>query len=492
MKFIKYMAVITAVLAMTSCDDWLGNKPKGYTIPETYQDYQKLMSSQYLLNTLDPYLVYFTDDPMLVAKGETTVEWFEYIGKDDSERNIFSFQKGDVYTPGNSDPIWEDAYSNIFTYNAVINNVSASSGGSDADKKRLRAQALVGRAFEYLCLVNVYGKHYDANTAATDYGVPLVLTEEVGGKVYTRNTVAEVYKQIESDLLEAKDNLPESTSFPFYPTQKACCSLLARMYLYMGNYDEALKYADMIVADKNNISLIDYSKYKKIDGTQWRNVVTDDKNETQFPDGQYGFTSPEHLYTRYMSSHVFNAVAESDDLRAAFAKHIDADKAEKDLREYLFYRTDRMDRGSGFEMFEGYTIYTAWIQINIGTSIPEMLLTAAECEARVGSTAKAIDYLNTLRAMRVKNFTAYNAADYTDRTKALTLVLDERRLEFAMIGFMRYVDLKRLNTDPNFAKTIIHKVGDETWELPANDMRYIMPVPQNVLEYNPNMPQYER
>ena len=61
-----------------------------------------------------------------------------------------------------------------------------------------------------------------------------------------------------------------------------------------------------------------------------------------------------------------------------------------------------------------------------------------------------------------------------------------------MIGYMRYVDLRRLNKEPQFAKTIVHKVGNEKWELPANDPRYIMPVPQNVLEYNPDIPQYER
>ena len=76
---------------------------------------------------------------------------------------------------------------------------------------------------------------------------------------------------------------------------------------------------------------------------------------------------------------------------------------EADLREDLFFRADCMNRGAGMEYFKGYTIYTAWIQINAGTSIPEMLLTAAECEARIGTTAKAIGYLNTLRASRIRN-----------------------------------------------------------------------------------------
>lgn len=492
MKTIKYITIACAIISLASCDDWLGNKPKGYTIPETYADYQKLMANQSLFNGLDPYLVYFTDDPMLVDKKETTVEWFEYIGLKDPQRNIFSFKPGQIYTPGNSDPIWEDAYSNIFNYNAVINNVLNSTGGSDTDKSRLHAEALVGRAYEYLYLVNIYGKHYDATTAATDYGVPLVLSEEVGDIKYKRHTVAEVYQQIKEDLETASSSLSDNTSYSFYPTKNACYSLMSRMYLYMGNYSESLKYANMIISVPENIELIDYKKYKKIDGTQWRCIVTDDNNKTQFPDGQYGFQSPEHIYTRYIRNHTFNSVCESEDLRQAFAKNTNNEQDEVDMREELFFRADQMDRGAGMEYFKGYTIYAAWININAGTSIPEMLLTAAECEARVGSTSKAIEHLNTLRAYRIKNHIPYNAADYTDKDKVLELVLDERRCEFAMIGYVRYVDLRRLNIDPRFAKTIIHKVGNDTWELPANDKRYIMPVPQNVLEYNPGIPQYER
>lgn len=70
MKITKYIAIACAILSLASCDDWLGNKPKGYTIPETYADYEKLISSQYLINVLDPYLVYFTDDPMMVEKAK--------------------------------------------------------------------------------------------------------------------------------------------------------------------------------------------------------------------------------------------------------------------------------------------------------------------------------------------------------------------------------------------------------------------------------------
>ena len=49
-----------------------------------------------------------------------------------------------------------------------------------------------------------------------------------------------------------------------------------------------------------------------------------------------------------------------------------------------------------------------------------------------------------------------------------------------------------MNRESWFAKTITHSAGNEgTWTLPANDPRYILPVPESVTSFNP-MPEYER
>ena len=51
-----------------------------------------------------------------------------------------------------------------------------SKNGTNAEKMAIRAEALVHRADAYLALVNVYGKPYNAATATTDQGVPLLTT----------------------------------------------------------------------------------------------------------------------------------------------------------------------------------------------------------------------------------------------------------------------------------------------------------------------------
>ena len=48
----------------------------------------------------------------------------------------------------------------------------------------------------------------------------------------------------------------------------------------------------------------------------------------------------------------------------------------------------------------------------------------------------------------------------------------------------RYIDLKRLNRDARFAKTVTHATAEGTFTLPANDAKYVLPIPPKVLRFN--------
>lgn len=488
MKKIIYFIFIVSGLLLQGCDDFLDVKPKGFTIPELTGDYERLLNSQEIQNVLDNYPVYITDDILLCDEGAGgDMNGFEFKGIDESKRNLYTFQHGQVFTPGNNDQIWNGAYSNIFTYNAVANNVMSATDGTEADKKHLRGEALVGRAFEYLNLVNVYAKHYDEKTAASDFGVPIVLSEEVGSTAtYTRNTVAEVYQRIEDDLNEAVGLLKDKVSNSYHPTKSIAYAFLSRVYLYKGDYDKALTNANKAL--EINKELIDYKPYKAIKG-QWRHIVLADDETQTFPEEA---KSLENIYTRqfWNSNNLFKAICASKDLLDTFESQL-APGAE-DMRLKLFFFDGAMDPGSGMQYFPGFQMYAPYITVCSGLSTPEIYLIAAECEARIGSVAKALGHLNTLRDMRIKNNVQYVNIPEKTREEALKLVIDERRREFVFNGLFRLIDLKRLNRESWFAKTITHSADGETWTLPPNDPRYIMPVPENVLDYKPDMPQYER
>ncbi|MGY6541709.1 hypothetical protein, partial [Vibrio parahaemolyticus] len=67
--------------------------------------------------------------------------------------------------------------------------------------------------------------------------------------------------------------------------------------------------------------------------------------------------------------------------------------------------------------------------------------------------------------------------------EALDLILKERRKELVTRG-LRWQDLKRLNRDGHFQQTLKRSIGENTYELPANDPRYVLPIPSYVINFN--------
>lgn len=133
-----------------------------------------------------------------------------------------------------------------------------------------------------------------------------------------------------------------------------------------------------------------------------------------------------------------------------------------------------------------------YIRANLALNNMEVILTAAECYAREGGTenlAEAARLYNLLRDHRIENNVHVT---FANADEALVKVLEERRREFAFLGIYRFVDLKRLNKESRFQKTITHSADGQIWTLPPNDNRYIIPIPPVVKGFRPDLPDYER
>lgn len=457
-------------------------KPKGFTIPEYFNDYEKIMNYAQLAKAGDRYPVVLTDD--IQYSGLDSVNSLSGVGE--STRRLFTFQHGDIFEEGgrDKDGIWETSYQRIYAFNTVINNIMNVTDATEYDKRRLKGEALVGRAFEFLTMVSVYAPAYDPSTAATDYGIPLIVSEDVGNLSYKRNTVAEVYDKIQADLADALPNLLDFTSNSFKPGKNVGFAFRARMYLYMGKYEEALKDAKQSLA--LNSELVDLNDY----GIKPGNVAIG--RITQLPELMVpypeGIHNPENIYVRYAPAvFAFNGNAfASQDLLSVYEK--DIGPGEVDMRRALWF-SDNSFRTSSFP---GRTMWVQYIRANVGLNNMETILIAAECHARAGTAndlTEAARLYNLLRRHRIKNYTD---VQFSNAEEALVKILDERRREFPFLTTYRYVDLKRLNKDPRFAKTIVHTIGDETWTLPPNDKRWIIPVPPTVRAMNPDIPEYDR
>ena len=450
---------------LTGCNDYLDIKPKGEKIPTTVSDYETLLNYESVQKVSDTYPAYLTDDVFLpdVAEGTATPG---LNSVDQSIRNLYLFKK-EVFGDAQDDGFWFASYNRIYYYNTVIDNIMNADGSDEQQKLSIRAEALISRALEYLYLVNGYAKYYDVRTAESDPGVPLILDEDISKKNLVRASVKDVYAQIQSDLQTALPNLPmQAKGNAFRASKAAGYGVLAKMYLYMGNYAEALKAANAVL-EMNN-SLLDLKKYAvvKPQSSIGRTNVPQD------------IDNPENIYIKFapyvygLSSKVFG----SDELISLFS--------EDDMRLQVYFTKNFRNIPT-----DKY-VWAPYLRANLAVSSPEIYLIAAECEAREGSVERAMSLINKLRDNRIKNNTPLVAIDRSD---ALQKVLEERRRELAMSGMVRYIDLKRLNQESQFAKTVTHVTGEGTFRLEPNYPLYVLPIPAKVMRFNKNsMKQNER
>lgn len=114
---------------------------------------------------------------------------------------------------------------------------------SEARKTEMISEAKFQRAFTYFNLLRYFGEFYDVSS---NYGV--VVRTEFANEIVaqSRNSVQEVYNQIQSDLQYASENGPMDVSH-YLSGSLAAKALLAKVELYLGNFDTAATLADEVI-----------------------------------------------------------------------------------------------------------------------------------------------------------------------------------------------------------------------------------------------------
>jgi hypothetical protein len=156
------------------------------------------------------------------------------------------------FDPGNLgfvDP-WTGYYRGIYRANVAIQGIS----GAPIDeglKSRLIAENKFLRAYYYFFLVRGWG------------GVPLI-TEPLEPSEFTqgRATAAEVYDLIEQDLTDAIAGLPERSEYSAADlgraTKGAARAMLAEVYLFQGDFANALQQAQAVITSNQYSLFSDY------------------------------------------------------------------------------------------------------------------------------------------------------------------------------------------------------------------------------------------
>lgn len=133
---------------------------------------------------------------------------------------------------------WADAYAAIYAVNAFIEGVNASASLSAQEKSQLLGEAHFVRALQHFYLAALYGDVPYIST--TDYRA----NQEV-----SRWPLQSVYQAAIDDLTTASLALGEqyASAERTIPNRGAALALLARVYLYKGDWAEAADAASYII-----------------------------------------------------------------------------------------------------------------------------------------------------------------------------------------------------------------------------------------------------
>jgi tetratricopeptide (TPR) repeat protein len=441
---ILYLFLLLLCWGIISCNkkEFLDEKPNSnVVVPTTLEDFQQLLDNEATLS-LTPVLGELSADNFYIMPN-----YWQVLTK--KEKNAYIWA-ADIYEGEGKVADWNTPYEQVLYANVVLDglkNVSITASNQQ-EWNNMKGAALFIRAYAFYNLAQVFALPYKAETATTDLGIPLKLTPNVD-EVVKRATLEETYTQILTDLLEAKDLLPDAiTVYLNRPNKPAANALLARVYLSMRNYEQAGAFADKCLKLYN--ALIDYN--------------TKDITSSR----PFERTNAETMYqSRFGETNVVKGINNCIVDTLLYSQY-----AVNDLRRSLFFTVNAIGKINFKNSYNasnfGFT----------GLATDEMYLTRAECSARAGDVNNAMNDLNTLLKHRWRTGTFI---PYTTLTanEALDTILIERRKEMPLRG-VRWTDIRRLNLEkPTITPTRI--LNNQSYTLPANSSRYALPIPPDAI-----------
>lgn len=376
---------------------------------------------------------------------------------------------------------WVEIYGYIFRCNAAIYGLLGSTYLSPTVRTQLIGEAKFMRAFLYFYLVNLYGN------------VPLVTgTDYEVNRLLPRNSQADVYNHIVKDLKEAKQMLSEDfldgrlSTYPSLniaervrPTKWSATALLARIYLFRGEWGQAEAEASTVI---NTTSLFSLSALNDVFKKNSREAIwqlqpvrsgwnTEVARAFVLTAAPVGFSGSKPFY---LSPFLVGAF-ENGDRRGIIGNWVNSYTSGANTYIFPFKYKSAIQN-------DPVTEYLMVFRLG------EQYLIRAEARANLNNLAGAIADLNILRT-RARDLPTVAVPNplpdlplTLSKDQVLDTVLHERQVELFTEWGHRWFDLKRLGKiDAVMGVTTPFKGG--TWE--TTDQ--LFPIPTSDILLNPNL-----
>lgn len=439
-----FWAVVVAnvfAIAVTSCgDDFLDKNPK---LAVTEDD---LLSSEELIDAT--MLGVYTRFKSGSFAGGGIAVIFDNRGDDYANTGNNTYAHSDTYnmTVGQNSPMnpgfFQAGYLAINAANTLKEALESRSDLPISDEKRQQyiASCLFIRDISWYYLAQVYSQPYAYSPDAK--AIP-IHTEAVVGPGHNEAplwTIGQIYNQIITDLSASTiAALPDRSSADFdatVPSQPAAHMLLQRIYMAMGQWDDAIAEGEKVTGFTLSTSVRDLFDAPYHSG---ENIYS-----MPFTDSERGGGNP----AGYISSGV--GYIDTINTRTGIVSLPEYHLA-TDTRTQFIKVDPASGRETWYEKYDENNVRLEWVHI---FRYAETLLNLAESYYNIGQETKAADLLYQVRVRSIPTGDVVDVRTLTgDALK--TYIYNERRAEFMGEG-IRGLDIARR------AENFVHPAATRT------------------------------
>jgi hypothetical protein len=368
----------------------------------------------------------------------------------------YNWQQQAEISGSNMNDIWLSGYLVIRSCSFVVEKSTEYRAQDPSRADNMKAQALAIRAMTHAILTNIFAQPFGFSATASHPGIPYITTSDYTQSV-TRNTVAEVYDGMISDLKEAIFLFSEGSMNVLYMNRNAAKALLARVYLFKQDYLNAKNLAREV---GTAVPIMTGSSYPS-------KLFTLQETEALFQLAPAGVANSALYTTDYQGRYFVSPkqfIATADIATLLTERSTDVRKAWVNLVSGI-WNISKYPLG----VVPGFSIPSLSYYPTLLRS-SEMYLTAAEAYVHLNNVDSARFYLDAIRQRADVTVLATTTAG----TTLLDAIYKERRKELAFEG-LRMFDLLRWKQGVNRIDTY----GPATQNLPYPSNKAIAPLPIN-------------
>ena len=513
-NIMKAAAVIAVVFGMTSCLEKMPKDAFGleYSM-KTFSDAEQTLTgiySAYMSGAL--YSGYLTLLPDIQADLVHAVQ-----GNSNTYGPIWQWD----IRPTSSEikSVYGSLYTVIARCNFYLDKVDALRASLTDDDEITYLDYYTGevycaRANAYAELIKCFCEAYDPANAESQMGMAIDSTY-FGAKPKGRSSLKKSYEFVIRDLLKAEEllkDIPETYTYP-YVSQSAARAIMARVNLYMQNFDGAIEYATKVIERKNE------GDPRAVYALSTSSVYTSGTDYVQ--GGTRNFTYVDYMWTHDLSTEIIWQIGYTptsyggalgqvflnytNDYTYFYPDYMPSDwvislYSSSDARRNAYFRT----LPTGYPGNPSLTLlvkyfgnHDKFIPNNIfhvsqpkPIRLAEMYLIRAEayCRCDAKEYGKATNDLKELAKARGASVAALSSTNW------LSIISEERVKELYMEGF-RLNDLKRWKDLDDWKKVQLagrvfkrenqanaQNGSSSTMEIKVSDHRFVWPIPQHEIE----------